>query len=110
MPSSLVIKMRIGAASSFCDPYNAVHIDAQYLRHRDGTIAVLVIFEHRDERAPDGNARTIQRVNEPRVLRALRPVTRIHSPRLEIAANRAGRNFTIAILARQPDLDVIGFL
>jgi hypothetical protein len=35
---------------------------------------------------------------------------RIHPPRLEIATHRAGRNLATGLLARQPDLDVIGLL
>src|SRR5690348_2226807 len=40
----------------------------------------------------------------------LGPVPRVHAARLELTADRAGRNFTVGILARQPDFDVIGLL
>src|ERR1700757_5210853 len=110
MPSSLVIRMRTGAASSFRDSLNAAHVGPECLRHDDRTIALLVIFKDRDERAACGNARTVQRVNKTRVSCFFRAVARVHPPRLKIAAKRAGRDFAIAVLSRQPDLDVIGFL
>ena len=37
-------------------------------------------------------------------------VARVHSARLKIAADGNGGDLAIAVLARQPDLDVIGLL
>jgi hypothetical protein len=44
-------------------------------------------------------------------IRASPPVgaeARVHPPRLEVAADRAGRDLAVGVLARQPDLDVVG--
>ncbi len=40
----------------------------------------------------------------------LAATARVHAARLEVAAHRAGRDFAIHVLARQPDLDVVGLL
>src|ERR1700730_15780769 len=60
MPSSLVIRMRIRADSSFRDCFDPAHIDAQCLRHGDGTVGVLIIFQNRDKRAANRDGRTIE--------------------------------------------------
>ena len=46
----------------------------------------------------------------PFTLPSALPIARVHPPRLERPAIGAGRNFTIGVLAGQPDLDVIGLL
>src|ERR1700732_4940103 len=109
MPSSLVSRMRIRAASSFRDFFDAAHIDAQCLRHGDGTVFVLIIFQYSNQRAADGDARTVERMDKAGFAISS-SVARLHSARLEIAADGNGRNFAVAVLPRQPDLDVIGFL
>ena len=43
-------------------------------------------------------------------LAVLAAIARHHAPRLELAADRAGGNLAIHVLARQPDLDVVGLL
>ena len=61
-----------------------------------------------DQRAADGDAGAVERVDEPRALALGRPVARVHPPRLEVAADRAGGDLAVAVLPRQPDLDVEG--
>ncbi len=47
-------------------------------------------------------------MHEAGLLLALRPVAGLHTPGLEVAAHRTGRNLAIRVLARQPDLDIVG--
>src|SRR5579884_1785415 len=82
----------------FLDSLQPAHVAAQHLRYCDGTVGVLVIFENRDERAADGQTRAVERVDEARALAFGRAEARVHTPRLELAADRAGRNLAIAPL------------
>src|SRR5260221_3840851 len=84
------------------------YIGLQRFRNHDRALVVLIGFHHRDERAAHGDARAVEGVDVPDAL--LRAVARIHAPRLEFAAHRTGRDFTIGILPRQPDLDVVSLL
>src|SRR3989338_2944994 len=113
MPSSLVTRMRkspdlVFALAMRRNDLQPAHVRLERLGNGDGTVLLLVVLHDRDERAPDGKAGAVQRVDEARVLFAFRPVARIHAPRLEVAADRAGGNFAIGLLPRQPDLDVVG--
>ncbi|MNY29688.1 hypothetical protein D3C86_1637430 [compost metagenome] len=47
-------------------------------------------------------------MNELRRLVVLAAITRIHAPRLEIAADGARRNFAVGVLARQPNFQIVG--
>src|SRR3546814_16797316 len=58
-------------------------------------LPILIIFEDCDERAPDREARAVERVDELVALRALAAEARVHAPCLEIAAVRAARNLEI---------------
>src|SRR5512134_3659879 len=46
----------------------ARHIGLQRLRHADRAVRLLVILQHRDQGAPDRNARAVQRMHEARLL------------------------------------------
>src|SRR5690606_12835304 len=97
MPPSLVSRMRTLYLSphsdvSPADLLQTAHIGPQGLRNGDRPILVLVVLHHRDQRAPDGHARAVERVDELRLLLALDAVARIHAAGLEIAADRAGRD------------------
>ena len=59
------------------------------------------------QRPPDRERRAVERVDEPRALLALRPVARVHPPRLEIGAGRDAADFAITRLARQPDFEIV---
>src|SRR3546814_6935654 len=61
----------------------------------DAAVGLLIIFEDCDERAPDREARAVERVDELVALRALAAEARVHAPCLEIAAVRAARNLAI---------------
>ena len=88
----------------------AAHIGLQHVGDADGAVRLLIILQDGDQRAADGDARAVQRMDEAGVLGALRAVARIHAAGLEVAAHRAGGNLAIGPLPRQPDLDVVGLL
>ena len=48
------------------DFFHTAHIGAENLRNCDAAVGVLVVFHHRDQRAADGDARTVQRMDEAR--------------------------------------------
>src|SRR5690348_11854264 len=117
MPSSLETRMRasdkfFSGALGICfgDSFQAVHVRTQRCGNGDRSILLLIVLEDGDQGAPDREARAVQRVNEARALLARLAPARLHAPRLELAAVRAARDLAIGILARQPDLDVVGLL
>ena len=86
----------------------ASHIGPQRVGNRDASVGFLIVLEHRDQRPADGDTRAVERMDEAGRLLARGTVARVHAPCLEVAADRAARNLAIGLLARQPDLDVIG--
>src|SRR3972149_5135667 len=80
MPSSLVTRMRMFASvrfgcgdaakrlGRFLDACNAAHIGLQGVGNGDGAALVLIVFQHRDQRAADSDARAIQRVHGAHLL------------------------------------------
>src|SRR5690606_41030049 len=61
---------------------------------------LLVVLQHGDQCAANGEARAVERVHELG-LAVLRPVAGVHAPGLEIAAHGAARNLTVGGLPRQ---------
>src|SRR5579864_3947780 len=104
MPSSLQTRMRAWARSmrSAIGPQNLqpAEIGPKRGRNNDRSVRLLIILEHCDERAPDGETRAVERVDKPGALPFLGPEARIHSPRLELAAIGTARNFAIGVLPR----------
>src|SRR5215470_17651586 len=80
------------------DGLQAAHIALQHVRHRDRAALLLVGLHHRDERAPDGDAGAVERVDVAVLTAVLGTVARIHAPRLELAAERAGRDLAVHVL------------
>ena len=78
------------------------------LWHLDRAVGALVILHDRDQRPPHGKPGAVERVDEMRALLSRLAEARVHAPRLEVAAIRARGNFSIGVLSRQPDLDVVG--
>src|SRR3569623_554845 len=105
MPSSLVRRMRMPGLANVGDP---AHVGLQHGRHGDAAVVLLVVLHHRHQGAPHRQARAVERVYEARALLAGLAAARIHAPGLEVAAVRAGRDFAIGVLRRQPDLQVVG--
>ena len=110
MPSSLVTRDAHQQLTRLDLSFDAAHVGLQRVRHRDRAVCLLVVLHHRDQRAADRDAGAVERVDEARDLAVLAAIARVHAPRLEVAADRAGRNLAVHVLARQPDLDVVGLL
>src|SRR5205807_2961789 len=82
------------------------HVGTQRLGDRHRAIFVLVVLEHRDQGAADGEARAVQGVHEARSFTFLGPIARAHAAGLVVAAVRAARDLAIGVLSRQPDFYV----
>src|SRR5215471_830160 len=76
----------------------ATHVILQYVRHRNRATLLLISLHHRDERAADGDAGSVQRVDVAYLTAALGAVARVHAPGLKLAAQRAGGNLAIGVL------------
>ena len=74
----------------------------------DGTVGLLMCFEERDEKSRERGTTAVQDVRKA-VFACGAFETGVHAAGLEIFAVGAARNFQVLILARSPDLDVIGF-
>src|SRR5260370_31460401 len=103
MPSSFEMSMRafarsIGSSNIGADDVQAAHIGTQHLGYGNHAVALLIILEHGDQSASDRQARAVEGVDEARSLTFLRPKTRPHSARLEIAAIGAARDLAIGLL------------
>src|SRR5260221_11861763 len=113
MPSSLVMRMRaaarsIGRSNIAANDLQPAHIRPQHIRYQDGAVALLIVLDHRDQRAPDRQSGAVERMNEAGALLSLRPDTRLHAARLDVAAIGAARDLAIGLLSQQPNLDVVG--
>src|SRR3546814_4943386 len=65
-------------------PRDPAHIGMERFGDVDAAVGLLIIFEDCDERAPDREARAVERVDELVALRALAAEARVHAPCLEI--------------------------
>ena len=74
----------------------------------DRAVLLLIVLENRDQRAADGEARSVQRVHELRLAGAAGAELDVRAARLERLGVAAGRDLAIRLLARQPHLDVVG--
>src|SRR5712691_4197645 len=113
MPSSLEIRIR-HLARSICrsamisDRLLTAHIGPQRLGDRDRAVMALEVLEDRDHRAAKREAGAVEGMHRARALASCRPVARLHALGLERAAIRAARNLAVGVLAREPDLDIVG--
>src|SRR4030095_5091575 len=83
----------------------SVHVGLQRDRHVDAAVGALIILQNRDQRAANGEARTVQRMHKLGLaLRVLE--SRLHPARLERFAIGTRRNFAICALTRQPHFQV----
>src|SRR5258708_1825732 len=90
--------------------FHAAHIALQSIRHRNRAVGLLIGLHHRNQRAADRDAGAVERVHMAHGAAFLGAIARIHAPRLEFAADRAGRNLAVHVLPGQPYLDVVGLL
>ncbi len=84
------------------------HVWAQDIGDQDRAICLLIIFDHSDPSAADGEAGAVQRVNEITLSAALGLVAYAGTARLKGFAVRAGRDFSKFIARGQPDFEVVG--
>src|SRR5574337_1857314 len=98
MPSSLVHRIRIVLRAFLFNHLGAAHIRLQCIGNGDRAVGLLIVLDHRDQRAADRCARAVQRVHEARLAVAA-AVARIHAPGLKIAAHRARRYLAIGAAA-----------
>ena len=82
------------------------HVGLQHFGNQHGPVRLLIVFEHRDERAPDRKTRAVERVQQfVLALRVLEP--RLHPARLERPGVGAGRDLPIGILGGEPDFEIV---
>ena len=89
------------------DLRETTHVRPQHFRNGYAAILILVVFHDSYKSAAHSGTRAVQRMDEAVALAVLVLVAGIHAPGLEVAADRAGRDFAIGVLAGQPDLDVV---
>src|SRR5205085_5953653 len=70
----------------------------------DRAVGVLVVFQHGDEGAADGEAGAVERMDEFRLAATLGLVADVRAPAAEVGVGRAGRDFAILVLPGQPYL------
>src|SRR5690606_3991929 len=74
----------------------------------DGAVGALVVFHDGDEGAADGDAGAIEGVDQLGFAGGGVAPAGLHAAGLKILAIAAGGNFTIFVLAGEPDFDVVG--
>src|SRR5258706_8305981 len=84
------------------------HVGLQNRRNIHAAIGALIVLHDRNQRAPDREPRSVERVNELR-LAFLVAEARLHAPRLKSLEIAARRDLAIRVLPGKPDLDVVGF-
>src|SRR5258708_31953391 len=82
-----------------------IEVRTQDLRHHHAAVLLLVILDDRDPRAPNCRAAAVQCVRVVGLLAAAE--TDAGATRLMGLEVRAGADLLVAILARQPDLDIV---
>ena len=79
-------KLQLGAGTDY---FYSIHVRAQHFGDYHGAIGLLVIFDHRDQRSWQAQARPVKRVHEFSFAGPLWPIADISAPHLEIRAIRA---------------------
>src|SRR6201999_2773259 len=78
----------------------------EHFRQLDAAVLLLPVLEQRDDRAPDGDGRAVERVRRLRPLAGARAALAAHADAeatsLVVGRVRARRQLAIALLARQP--------
>src|SRR6266568_1396779 len=70
-------------------------------------VGALIVLHDRNQRTPDGEPRSVERVNELR-LAFLVAEARLHASRLKRLEVRARRNLAVIVVAGKPHLDIVG--
>src|SRR5437764_2384268 len=79
--------------------------DVQWLRRADRAVRLLAVLDHRQQRATRRQRGAVQHVHVPRPL--LRAVAGVEPAGLVVGAVGARGQLAVALLAGQPDLDVV---
>ena len=101
-------QLAAAASAGRSDLLESAHVGTERRWDRDGAVPFLVVLQDRDQRTPDGEARSIQRVDVFHLAGSLRTELDVGAARLERHRVAAGRDLAVGLLARQPDLDVVG--
>src|SRR5262249_44373702 len=109
-PALVCLPPLVRPSSRPFDGLQPAHIALQHIRHRDRAALLLIGLHHRAERARDGDAGDVERVDVAVLTTVLGAIARIHAPRLELAAERTGRNLAVHVLSGQPHFDVVRLL
>ena len=83
-------------------------IGFQYPGQSDAAIGLLIVLHHGHQRAAHGQAGAVQGMGQPGPAAVLRLATDAGAAGLKVGAVGAGRDLPVAVLAGQPDFDVIG--
>src|SRR5215207_7836906 len=75
----------LGSDLFLFDYIHTAHPGAEYSRHHDRTVGLLVVFHHRDQRARESESRSIECVQETSPASIHRAILNIRTPRLEVA-------------------------
>src|SRR6267378_4119360 len=84
------------------------HVGSQDFRHDNRAIGLLVVFDHGDPSAANGETRTVQGMDKFALAAGLRLEADTGAAGLKRFAVRAGRDFPKLIARWQPDLNVVG--
>src|SRR5947208_9153933 len=96
-----------GASGARGEAVEAGDVRPQRRRNRHGAVGVLVVLQHGDDGAADGEAGAVQGVAEVRLATALRLEADVDAATAEVGVVRAGRDLAVLALSRQPDLEVV---
>src|SRR5439155_1375006 len=85
----------------------AANIRTKRFRNHDRSILLLIVFHDCDPGAADSQTGSVQCVHKPDFSAAAGTVADVGSPRLEILEVAARWDFTIVVLAGQPNFDIV---
>src|SRR5437867_377966 len=85
----------------------AIKIRTKRFRNHDGSVFLLIVFHDRDPRAADSETGSVQCVYKPDFSAAAWTASDLGSPGLKILDVAARCDFTIAVLAGQPNFDIV---
>ncbi len=97
---------KVGQSRAAPDP-PGTEIGHERVGDDDRPIRLLTVFQEGHEGPAYCEPGAVQRVSELDASGG-QPVPQFHPAGLEVAAGRAGADLSVATLARQPDLDVVG--
>src|SRR3990170_4283165 len=85
------------------------HVWSQHFRNYYTAVFLLVVFKYGEESSADCQSGAVERVDEERPALLFLAVADLRAARLEIFAVRARADFSVHVLAGQPDFQVVSF-